>query len=45
MTAEGAMAEVGQVNELLRELEEKLHQAASGPITEAVSNRSKRSSR
>jgi hypothetical protein len=36
MTAEEALAEVGKVNERLRELEEKRHQAASCPITEAL---------
>jgi cytochrome c551/c552 len=36
MTAEEALAEVGKVTEQIRELEQKLRQATSGPASEAI---------
>jgi hypothetical protein len=36
MTAEEALAEVGKVNELLKQLDKKLHHAISDPTSKAV---------
>jgi hypothetical protein len=36
MTAEEAIAEVGKLNDRLRELDEKVHQAMNGPASEAI---------
>jgi hypothetical protein len=36
MTAEEAIAEVGKLNDRLRELDEKVRQAMNGPASEAI---------